>query len=270
MSDQLDFPFTSYPHIAVLEQAECGDVIAQFQLAEQLRGSSPPDYQAALKWYSLAAQKGHRAAQNNLGTMYLNGLGVEQSATEAVSWYRRAAEQGEPIAQYNLGTRYRVGGGVPLDLNEAVRWFTLSAEQGYPDAMNDLGVAYRFGNGVQRDIFKAARLFVLAADADDVVALGNLTEISQEVDALARSGDPFAQFHIGLLHARGYGVPKDRPLAYAWLKLAVEGSNGEEESALIREGLIELHEGLSSTELERAGTQLAKLRELTATYGRLD
>ena len=189
----------------------------------------------------------------------------------SVSWYRRAAEEGEPIAQYNLGTRYRVGEGVPLDLNEAARWLTLSAEQGYPDAMNDLGVAYRFGNGVQRDIFKAARLFVLAADADDLIALGNLTEISHEVEALARSGDPFAQFHIGLLHARGYGVPKNRPLAHAWLTVSVERCTAEDESALISEGLSELRDGLSCMELERAETELLRLRgELTGTYDWLD
>jgi TPR repeat protein len=196
--------------------------------------------------------------------MYLNGLGVEQNATQAVSWYRRAADQGDSVAQYNLGTHYRVGEGLPLDLNEAVRWLTLSAEQGYPDAMNDLGVAYRFGNGIQRDIFKAARLFVMAADADDVVALGNLTEMSQELEALARNGDPMAQFHIGLLLARGYGVPKDRPLADAWLKLAVEGFTDEEEMAQIRDVLADFHEELSSAELKRAGAELAKLQKDSA------
>jgi uncharacterized protein len=130
MSDQSDVPL---PDSALLEQAECGDVIAQFEVAEQLRQSVPSDFRAAFKWYWLAAQKGHRAAQNNLGTMYLNGLGVEQSAAQAVFWYRRAAAQGEPIAQYNLGNRYRVGEGVPLDLTEAAKWLTLSAEQGDPD-----------------------------------------------------------------------------------------------------------------------------------------
>ena len=41
-------------------------------------------------------------AQGNLGWMYSNGHGVEQSDAQAVHWYTKAAEQGNAIAQNNL------------------------------------------------------------------------------------------------------------------------------------------------------------------------
>src|SRR5215212_9385472 len=54
MPDRIAFPL---PNIARLEQAKRGDVVAQFQLAEQLRESIPPDYPAAFKWYCLPLRR---------------------------------------------------------------------------------------------------------------------------------------------------------------------------------------------------------------------
>jgi len=36
-------------------------------------------YERAAEYYEVAARQGHASAQNNLGTVYANGLGVEQS-----------------------------------------------------------------------------------------------------------------------------------------------------------------------------------------------
>ena len=48
-------------------------------------------------------------AQNNLGLMYENGLGVPKDYDEAVKWYRLAAAQGDALAQNNLGWMYDNG-----------------------------------------------------------------------------------------------------------------------------------------------------------------
>jgi hypothetical protein len=77
------------------------------------------------------AKEGDAEAQNNLGYMYLNGLGVEQNDAEALRWYTKAAEQGHAYAQFHLGVKYYNGEGVKQNDAEAVRWFTKSAEQGY-------------------------------------------------------------------------------------------------------------------------------------------
>ncbi|PKQ70984.1 tetratricopeptide repeat protein [Aeromonas sobria] len=42
-----------------------------------------------------AAEQGNAEAQNQLGEMYGNGLGVEQDEQLSMAWFRKAAEQGE-------------------------------------------------------------------------------------------------------------------------------------------------------------------------------
>lgn len=52
------------------------------------------NYTEAVNCYRKAAEQGDATAQNNLGVMYTNGLGVGQDYAQAVEWYRKAAEQG--------------------------------------------------------------------------------------------------------------------------------------------------------------------------------
>ncbi|MDR1826866.1 MAG: sel1 repeat family protein, partial [Methylobacteriaceae bacterium] len=49
-----------------------------------------------------AAEQGDADAQNNLGVLYLNGLGVARNDADAVMWFGMAAEQGLPEAKRNL------------------------------------------------------------------------------------------------------------------------------------------------------------------------
>lgn len=53
---------------------------------------------AALSELRQRAEKGNTKAQNNLGSMYLQGRGVGQNYSEAMKWYRKAAEQGLDVA----------------------------------------------------------------------------------------------------------------------------------------------------------------------------
>ena len=48
-------------------------------------------------------------ALNNLGYMYLKGLGVASDTKRAAALYLRAAEQGNAYAQNNLGYLYWSG-----------------------------------------------------------------------------------------------------------------------------------------------------------------
>ena len=52
------------------------------------------DYEGALALYRKAANDGHIKYQHNMGHLYENGLGVEQSYEQAASWYSKAAAQG--------------------------------------------------------------------------------------------------------------------------------------------------------------------------------
>ena len=51
------------------------------------------------------ADEGSPAAQFNLARLYVSGTGVPQDDLEAVRWYRLAADQGHTAAQHNRGLR---------------------------------------------------------------------------------------------------------------------------------------------------------------------
>ena len=123
-----------------------------FDWAELERSSKSPDYYRLNFFYRIAANLGHAPSQNNLGTMFLRGLGVKKNFVEAADLYRKAALQGEPAAQFNLAKCYQRGEGVPRDLVKAFEWFELAAGQGDIDAMYELGTAHRFGQGVPVDL----------------------------------------------------------------------------------------------------------------------
>ena len=113
------------------------------------------DYQTALQEWLPLAEQGYVAAQNNLGLIYREGLGVPQDYAETAKWYRLAAEQGEARAQFALGWQFEKGKGVPQDYAEAVKWYRLAAEQGNAIAQNNLGLNYFMGNGVLQSIVLA-------------------------------------------------------------------------------------------------------------------
>ena len=90
--------------------------------------------------------------------MYQNGVGVEQSYSDALKWYRKAAEQGDALACHNLGSLYakgfrnkRVGFVMRMrlaratsDFVEAYKWFTLAAKWGHARSRKELSRLGRF------------------------------------------------------------------------------------------------------------------------------
>jgi uncharacterized protein len=95
-------------------------VVCEAQYPQQPRVNS-------LQFYLELAEKGQVEAQVEVGSMYLEGRGVQQSYQEALKWFRKAAASGNAVAQFNLGLMYAKGLGVPRDYDEAINWFTLAA-----------------------------------------------------------------------------------------------------------------------------------------------
>jgi uncharacterized protein len=103
--------------------AEAGHAPSQRALADCYRIGdqlTKQDYAEAIRWYRLAAEKGDAAAQNDLGSMHLNAMGVPKDATEAAKWYRKSAEQGLAMAMFHYALRCLHGDGVEQDDAEAV------------------------------------------------------------------------------------------------------------------------------------------------------
>ena len=60
-------------------------------------------YATAMRAWLPMAEAGNPEAQNNVGYMYEEGLGVPQNYLLAMNWYRQAADNGLAEAQHNLG-----------------------------------------------------------------------------------------------------------------------------------------------------------------------
>lgn len=73
-----------------------------------------------------------------LGKGQLDGRNIPRSNPKMVSWTKAAAKQGYAVAQNNLGAMYMDGIGVKLDYPKAQHYFKLAADQGYLTAQRNL------------------------------------------------------------------------------------------------------------------------------------
>ena len=70
--------------------------------------------------------------------MYYQGQGVAQDYQAAIKWYKLAADQGQAKSQNSLGYMYLQGQGVTLDYIRAYMWLDISASQGIKEAKGNL------------------------------------------------------------------------------------------------------------------------------------
>ena len=81
------------------------------------------DYALAYREFLPLAEDGDAIAQFRIGSMYMNGFGVQQNDAEAAKWFGLAAEQGQVNAQFNLGLIFEDGRGVPKNDAVAAKWY---------------------------------------------------------------------------------------------------------------------------------------------------
>ena len=244
------------------------DPRAQFLLAERYRIGdelTARDYREALKWYGLAAEQGNPDAQNDLGSMFLNGLGVPKDAVLAVKGYRLAAAQGLPVAQFNLGMRRLRGQGVDQDNDIAAVCLMCAARQGHVEAIAQLGTLHRFGRGVPQDLVTAAQLHVLAAEAGDSVALGNLCDYLKDLEKIALGGNTSASVSVATIFDRGLGVTQDAATALAWTRWARAHYKPADEHVCLELEKLEFEYAVMATaDVElRAEALLAEMHKVT-------
>ena len=245
-----------------------------------------PDIQAAIQ----AANEGNVDAQCFLGIVYSVGqYDVEQNYAEAIKYFTMAAEKGEPTAQYNLSLFYIEGFGVEPDTVQAQKWYDLAlqqrsdlppliverpapndidltintkkkgksdkitsktknkfakaiptfrtrAEAGDAVAQYNLGVLYYDGIGTERNYKEALKWFRMAADQGDADAQNNLgimyyhghgvgknySQAFHWYSLAAEQGHVAAQYNIGIMYEQGIGTDKDRAKAKQWFRKAAD------------------------------------------------
>lgn len=136
---------------------------SETQFAAGLAAKDRGHYATAMRAWLPLANSGVLEAQNNMGHMYEEGLGVAQNYTTAMEWYRKAADGGLAEAQQNVGLLYYYGYGVAENAREAVRWFQMAADQSLAAGEYMLALASQQGKGTSLDYAKARRLFLSSA-----------------------------------------------------------------------------------------------------------
>ncbi len=204
-------------YAAALEQwlapGEAGEAAAQFALGTlYVNGEGvEQDFDEALLWFEKAAEQGHAGGQYNLGLILDQGwAGMPDSA--AAAWWRKAAAQAHAGAQYQLGLQNKHGWGVEAYMGEAMRWYRQAAEQNYASAQYNLGLIYANGRGVKPDTAEAAGWYRKAAD----------------------QGFIKAAYNLGVFYFKGDGVEEDHGEAVRLYRQAAErGHTARRRSAAI-------------------------------------
>lgn len=89
----------------LMQRAESGDSIAQFELAMHYWvgvGGQPQNYSVGLKWMKKAALGGNGEASLQIGRFYAYGQGVQQNFPEAEMWLEMGVSQGSEAAKILL------------------------------------------------------------------------------------------------------------------------------------------------------------------------
>jgi TPR repeat protein len=218
---------------ARLYPAETAEVAAQIERAKQAVDAGR--YKEAIEIYERLVDSNARA-QNNLGTLYLNGQGVAADAAKAVSLYRRAAEANVAVAKFNLAILFSSGNGVAKDHDEAAKWCRGAAEQGLAPAQSALGRIYATGQGVPQshaDSVAWHRKAAAQGDLDGEFGLGSayafgngvtrdLAEAAKWYRRAANQGHSVAQYNLAEQLSNGNGVPRNDAEAVTWYRKSAE------------------------------------------------
>ena len=136
-------------------------------------------YQEARYFYTLAAIMGVKCAVTNIGNMYEQGYGVNQSYELAAMFYKRGVELKHPTAFYKLSKIYLYGKEVEKDLAKSLglleQGFEIEKQvnEGYQCAIQ-LGCAYDFGYYGEVDKDKALKYYAFAAKKGSTLAYFNM------------------------------------------------------------------------------------------------
>lgn len=196
------------------------------------------EYGKAAYYFELAANRGSADGQFWLGNCHRYGLGVKQSASQAVSLYEKAARQGHSAAQCWYGASFCeqleypefsdifIAKSSRNDNGTAIRWWKKSADQGNAQAMFFLGRVYEYDSEyISANKKLAASWYAKAARLGHEKAAENLDFLKDMTDfddfeRAAKRGDAQAQYDLGVCYDLGRGVKENRKKAEAWLKKA--------------------------------------------------
>jgi TPR repeat protein len=167
--------------IAWLKKAlDRGLGIAGFCLGNYFTHALLPDYHEALKYFQRSVDLGCQHSMHNLAYVQEKlGKAGQTSETAAVQGAAERAERGDSSACFEMATRCLEGVGVQQSATEAFRWFREAAEQGdNADAWCYLGCMLETGQGVPANLNEAIECLRRASELGNDVAYSRLIELN--------------------------------------------------------------------------------------------
>ena len=152
------------------------------------------NYETARREFLAAALDGNPKAQNNLGYLYLKGLGGPADFKQAFAWFSTAAAAGQVNAQTSLADMYETGAAGAVEYSRSLYWYYRAAISGFFIAQFSFGSMLEAGRGTKPDLVAALVWYILStrnrpSDSNDYY-LEEFNKASQARDALSARLNP--------------------------------------------------------------------------------
>lgn len=234
-----DTPITQKP-TPITDHLTPPDVVEGI-LEAGIKAAKEGDYKTAFKLFSQSCDQGNPAGCFAVGTMYMNGVGIQTDIQKATRYYEMGCSGGDATACSNLAMIYDYQKKADLNNKEkAAELYMTGCQGGDVLACNNLAWMYANGEGVQKDYFKALQYYKFACEAGSDMACYNLGLMSNtnnvygadraklglvDLNYLAcNAGDISGCANLGWMYANGKsGAPVSFFYAAKYFQIACDG-----------------------------------------------
>ena len=137
--------------------------------AQYLVGSffvAQKEFEEGFYWIHQAAEQNDPVAQNEMGILYLRGIGTASDVEEAYQWFKKSSDQKFTVGMLHTAHALLTGSGVEQDIDQAISLLREAARYGNKEAWHSLGVLpyYGWAGVIEPDPSAAVPYFLQAAE----------------------------------------------------------------------------------------------------------
>lgn len=121
--------------------------------------TNEPYIDIAIDYFERASASSRNIGLEDIGDLYLDGIGVPQSMSKAKEYYLLAIEKNQYGANFALAQMYEHGVGVAKDLRKAFELYSLGMEQNHYYSRAAVARFFEHGIEVEKNLPKALALF---------------------------------------------------------------------------------------------------------------
>lgn len=191
------------------------------------------DYEKALEYYQIEANKGHPESIYNIGYIISESSPIKRN-TDVANYFKRAAELGNVYAQTSLASLYATGKGVEKNNKKSFFWEKKAALSGNISSIKEVAHNYYLGYGTDKNFKKSFEWYQKSAERGDAESFYQLAEMYREgkgvekdfnkslelYEKSASLGYDEAQNELATVYFKGEKVLKDYKKSFYWSEKA--------------------------------------------------